>query len=250
VDDPQEGSPSLWVYDVQGHQKTRLTFGPSSAQLPVWSPDSNRIVFSSNLMGAPHLFTIPATGVGQAESLLPSDQYEIPTSWSPDGRYLAFMRRILSGKGHWSLWILPMSGDRKPYPLLDSNYDQTNTIFSPDGKWLAFQSNETGRYEIYLVPFPNATSKLAVSTNGGTGPRWSPDGKELFYLAVDRTVMDASLQNGKTGLQVTATHPLFKSRYYFDVSSDGKRFLTFRDIESQPPAPMTLITNWPAALKK
>jgi serine/threonine protein kinase len=250
VDDPQEGSPNIWVYDAQGHQKTRLTFGPTATQSPIWSPDGNRIVFLSNLKGSPHLFTIFATGVGQVEPLLPSDQYEIPSSWSPDGSYLAFMRRILSGKGHWNLWILPMSGDKKPYQLLDSNYDQANATFSSDGKWLAFQSNETGGYEIYLVPFPNATSKLAVSTNGGRGPRWSPDGKELYYRAADGTVMAASLQNGKAGLQVTATHPLFKSRYSFDVSHDGKRFLTFRDVENQPVAPITLITNWTAELKK
>jgi serine/threonine protein kinase len=251
VDDPQEAIPNLWVYDIQGHHKTRLTFGPSSAQSPTWSSDGNRIVFVSNLKGSPHLFSIPVTGVGQAEALLPSDQFEAPTSESPDGRYLAFDRRSLSGNGHWNVWILPMSGDKKPYPLLDSNYDQGSAIFSPDGKWLAFESKETGRYEIYLVPFPDATSKLAISTDGGRNPRWSLRGQELFYLGEDGRVMAASLHAGKTGLQVTATHPLFKNDlHYFDVSSDGKRFLTFRVAENQAPAPITLISNWTAALKK
>jgi Tol biopolymer transport system component len=142
-------------------------------------------------------------------------------------------------------------GNNKPYPLLNSNYDQGNATFSPDGKWLAFDSEETGRREIYLVPFPDAISKLTISTDGGRRPRWSPDGQELFFISADGRVMAASLHAGKTGLQVTATHPLFKyDAGDLDVSSDGKRFLTFRDVENQPPAPITLITNWTAELKK
>jgi serine/threonine protein kinase len=251
IDNPQDGTPNLWVYDARGSQKTRLTFGPSSAQHFVWAPDSNRVAFDSNPHGLPHLFTIPVTGVGRVESLLPSDQYDTPTSWSPDGRYLAFSRRIPSGKGRWNIWILPVPGNNKPYPLLNSNYDQGNATFSPDGKWLAFDSEETGRREIYLVPFPDATSKLTISTDGGRRPRWSPDGQELFFISADGRVMAASLHAGKTGLQVTATHPLFRyDAGDLDVSSDGKRFLTFRDVENQPPAPITLITNWTAELKK
>jgi serine/threonine protein kinase len=249
--DPEDGSLNLWVYNVLGHQKTRLTSGPSSAQYPVWSPDSNRIVFSSDLKGKLHLFTISATGVGQPALLLPSDQFEEANSWSPDGRYLVFMRRILSGKGHWSLWILPMFGGRKPYPLLDSNYEQWRATFSPDGKWLAFQSNETGRFEIYVVPFPNPNSKLAVSTEGGYAPRWSPDGKQLFYVADNGSLVAASLLEGKSGLQVTTSRLLFDNHgSFFDVAPDGKRFLTLRNAENQPVAPITLITNWPSILYK
>jgi serine/threonine protein kinase/Tol biopolymer transport system component len=251
IDDPQQESPNLWVYAARGNQKARLTFGPATAQNPVWAPDGNRIAFNSNLRGSPNLFTIPVTGVGRMELLLSSESYDVPTSWSPDGRYLAFMRRILSDKSHWEVFILPLSGDKKPYPLLESSYDQGNAAFSPDGKWLALESNETGRYEIYLVPFPQATSKLAVSTDGGRTPKWSPDGQELFYGGADGRLTVASLHPGNSGLQVTATHPLFQyDSLDFDLSSDGKRFLTSRDAENQALAPITLVTNWMAELKK
>jgi eukaryotic-like serine/threonine-protein kinase len=126
----------------------------------------------------------------------------------------------------------------KPYPLLNSNYDQGNATFSPDGKWLAFESEETGRREIYLVRFPDATSKLTISTDGGRRPRWSSDGQELFFMSADGRLMAASLRAGKTGLQVTANQPLFKyDAGDLDVSPDGNRFLTFRDPKTNLPPP-------------
>ena len=168
IDDPQEGTPNLWVYDVRGSQKTRLTFGPSSAQHFVWAPASNRIVFDSNLDGLPHLFTIPVTGVGRVETLLPSDQYDTPTSWSPDGRYLAFSRRSPSGKGHWNIWILPGPGN-KPYPLLNSNYDQGNATFSPDGKWPTIQRVGRNDRPVSSLETQKLTSRYVLSPEGTRG---------------------------------------------------------------------------------
>jgi Tol biopolymer transport system component len=104
-----------------------------------------------------------------------------------------------------------MTGDKEAYPLLNSDYDQGGPAFSPDGNWLAYESNETGRYEIYLVPFPNPTSKLVVSKDGGEMAQWLANGKELYYHSPDGTLMVASLQNDKNGLQITGTRPLFKN---------------------------------------
>jgi Tol biopolymer transport system component len=150
-----------------------------------------------------------------------------------------------------SIWILPTFGDKKPYRLLNSQFNEFAPSFSPDGRWLAFTSIETGRREVYAAPFPTPSAKWQVSTGGGSSPRWSPDGKELYYIAPNGTVVSASLQQGKDGIQVTSTHPLFRTNpQAFDISRDGKRFLIYKDAENQQVAPLTLITNWPAALKK
>jgi eukaryotic-like serine/threonine-protein kinase len=247
--DSQNNIRSTWIIDVRGHQKSRLTYGSPSV-LPVWSPDSNQILFTSIGQGGPRIFSVPATGVGQAELLFPSEGSDYTQSWSSDGRYIAFTR---SDAKNQSLWILPTFGDKKPYRLFESSHSHlvTGAAFSPDVRWLAYQSDETGRNEVYVVPFPEANRRIPVSTGGGGEPCWSPDGKELYYLSGDHTLMSAALQLGKNGLQVSSTRPLFKTNSQtFTVSSDGKRFLVFEEAENQPPSAITLITNWTAALPK
>ena len=249
--DPQDGSWNTWILDLRGHQKTRLTFESSVGYYPVWSPDGNEIVFCTNRLGVSKIFNIPASGVGQAKLFLPSDYADVPTAWSRDGRYIAFLRSPIGEPDKRSLWISPTLGDKKPYRLIESVGAVGEAVFSPDGKWLAYQSNETGRQEIYIVPFPEAKRKIAVSSGGGNTPRWSADGRELYYLGSDGTLMSASIQFGKDGLQVGNTQPLFKtSRMLFDVSPDGKRFLVYKEAEDQSASAITLITNWSKALQK
>lgn len=249
--DPQDGSWNTWILDLSGHQKTRLTFESSVGYYPVWSPDGNEIVFSTNRLGVAKIFSIPASGVGQAKLFLPSDDSDLPTSWSRDGRYIALIRSPIGEPGKQSLWISPTFGDKKPYRLIESVGAVGEAVFSPDGKWLAYHSVETGHLEVYVVPFPEANRKIPVSSGGGSTPRWAPDGRELYYLGSDGTLMSASIQLGKNGLQVGDTQPLFKtSRMRFDVSPDGKRFLVYKEAQDQPSSAITLITNWSGALQK
>jgi Tol biopolymer transport system component len=251
IRDPLETMTSTWMYDSSGQRKTRLTFGPYTAQEPTWSPDGNRIIYSSTAKGGLHMYSIPTSGIGRAELLIDSDKIDYPTSWSSDGRYLAFTRQSSSGDRNLKVWILPMSGDKKPHQLLDSGYYQDRAVFSPNGKWLAFETNENGQDEVYVTPFPSAKSKFLVSTGSGNDPQWSADGKGLYYQADDGTIMAASLQYEGDSLRVTGIQKLFKTNSpTFDVSPDGKRFLISRSAENQAVAPITLITNWPAALKK
>jgi len=249
--DPQDGTWNTWILDLNGHQKTRLTYESSSGIYPVWSPDSSQVVFATNRMGVSNIFGIPASGIGEATLFLPSDESDIPSSWSRDGRYIAFLRSPINGSAKRSLWIAPTGGDKKPYRLIETPGTIAEAAFSPDGEWLAYDSDETGRREVYVVPFPHADRKIAISSGGGNTPRWSPNGKELFYLANDGTLMSTSTLPGKDGLQAGKTQALFKtSRMLFDVAPDGKRFLVYKEAEDQPISSITVISNWSTAIQK
>jgi eukaryotic-like serine/threonine-protein kinase len=249
--DSQDGTWNTWILNLKGHQKTRLTYESSEGYCPVWSPDGNQIIFATNRLGVEKIFSIPASGVGEASLFFPSEEYDNPTSWSRDGKNIAFVRRSINVSNKRSLWIAPTLGDKKPYRLLEVAGTISEAVFSPDGKWLAYDSDETGRREVYVVPFPEANRKIAISSGGGNTPRWSPDGKELFFLTNDGTLMSASLMAGKNELKVGKTQALFKtSGMLYDVAPDGKRFLLYKEAEDQPASSITVISNWSKILQK
>jgi hypothetical protein len=165
--------------------------------------------------------------------------------------------------------VLPLEGDRKPVPFVASEFQETQGQFSPDGKWMAYTSNETGRFEVYVEPFPRgagAVGKRAVSTAGGVEPRWRPDGKELFYLDPGGRLFAVPVQNSgpKSGFSMGAPQALFDTRlsredrrmgwpaplaWSYDVMPDGRRFLVRVIREPGVEAPLVLVTNWQALLK-
>jgi eukaryotic-like serine/threonine-protein kinase len=232
--------------------KTRLTFEPSIAYYAVWSPDSSRLFFASNRFGKAHVFSVAAAGVGQSEQLFSSDVIDLPVSWAPDGRYLALDRNPAGDQGTQTIWIFENFGGKKLRPLFTNSHPpEWGAVFSPDGKWLAYQSNESGPTGVYIVSFPIPDIKIQVSKGVSTNPRWSRDGKELFYLDDETTITVASLQQGKTGLQITRTTSLFKVQPpAFDISADGQRILVYKTAEGLKQPSITLITNWPSLLLK
>jgi eukaryotic-like serine/threonine-protein kinase len=251
--DPKDGSENLWVIDMASHQMTRLTFEKLLAQFPLWSPDGSRLLYSSNRIGHPQMFSIAAAGVSEGQLFLPSDYNDGAESWSPDGRYLIFRRAPIEAIGETGLWVLPLFGDKKAYPLFADSHSQQQwgAVFSPDGKWLAYESNESGAWELYIVPFPNARMKIQISKNGAILPHWSRDGRQLFYLGKDHVITVASLRFAAGGVEVTDTRNLFKLEIPdFEVSADGKRFLVYKAVDNQEPSSLTLITNWTNALPK
>jgi len=174
--------------------------------------------------------------------------------WTADGRFILF--RSNDAAMAYNLWAMPIEGDRKPFPVVQTNFDEPDGQFSPDGKWLAYQSNESGRYEIYVRPFPSPGSTTPISTGGGAQLRWRRDGKELFYVALDGRLMAVPIRlaaNGKAiepgaPLALFATHlggaiqPTLKPQYA--VSRDGQRFLMNTITEEAGASPITLILNW------
>lgn len=177
--------------------------------------------------------------------------------WSPDGRSLLVVH---SGGAGEDLWVLPMEGERKPVPFLQTNFNENQGRFSPDGKWVAYTSDESGRYEVYVRPFPSGSSKWRVSPDGGELPHWRGDGKEIYYLTPDRKLMAAAVNAGRDGLTVSVPQQLFSTQMHlrpsgaplvpYDISSDGKKFLMDAKLADQGESALTVVVNWLGAVKK
>jgi Tol biopolymer transport system component len=193
------------------------------------------------------------------ELLLESDQYKSPADWSSDGRFLLF--HSADRQTGWDLWVLPVSGDKKPFPFMKTPFEERDGQFSPDGKWIAYRSNESGRFEIYVQPFPGPGKKIPISTNGGTQPRWNKNGKEIFYVSLDDKMMATpvkvspdgqSLENGTPAILFPVRIPVgpLSTKQQYAVSSDGQRFLVNLAAGEGKASPITLIYNWkPQAAK-
>ena len=156
--------------------------------------------------------------------------------------------------GQFDLWVLPLFGDRKPFPFIQTSFCECVAEFSPDGRWIAFVSDESGRNEVYVVPFPGPGGKWQVSTAGGNWPRWRRDGRELYYGGPPNQLMVAAVESTGSAFRVNTVRPLFTMRAQlnqgsmYDVAPDGQRFLINTVVE-QAVQPITLVVNWPALLK-
>jgi Tol biopolymer transport system component len=254
--DPAQGNQGrdLWIVDVARGLRTRFTFDPSTEISPIWSSDGSRIVYSSNRKGTADLYQKPSNGSGSDEALLTTGDNKVAGSWSADGRFVLFTNLVMGG----DLWTMHLIGDKKAIPFLQTRFNEANGRFSPDGRWVAYQSNESGRAEVYVAPFPGPGGKWQVSTGGGILPRWRRDGKELFFAVPTGAMMMTASVNGEgTAFQVGAVQALFQvrsggPRYFYDVSADGQRFLlnALPEQATAAAAPLTLVVNWTAGLKK
>jgi Tol biopolymer transport system component len=247
----------IWLYDVARGLRTRFTFDPADEFTSVWSPDGSRVVFNSRRKGHLDLFQKASSGAGTEEVLLEDNVDKYPESWSPDGRFILYATggSTTSTTGS-DLFVLPLSGDRKPFPFLNTQFNEGQGQFSPDGRWIAYRSDESGRGEVYVAPFPGAGGKWQISTGGGIYPRWRRDGTEILYFTPDNRLMAATV-NGKGGnFEVGVVKPLFGTRapigfrYPYDVSADGQRFLINTLPEQATSAPITVVVNWTAGLKR
>lgn len=174
------GNIDIWLLETGRGVFTRLTSDPGNDLYAIWSPDGNRIVFGSNRNGVNDLFWTSSNSAGREQPLLSTPQTKYAVDWSPDGRFVLY--HSLDPRAGYDLWVLPIDRDRqsaqKPVPVVQTAFDERDGQFSPDGKWIAYQSNESGRFEIYLQPFPGPGGRVTMSTNGGAQVRWRHDGQE------------------------------------------------------------------------
>ncbi len=244
----------IWLFDIARGQRTRFTFDPADEFNSVWSPDGSRLAFNARRKGHLDLYQKASSGAGAEEELLADNLDKYPLDWSPDGRFI--LLRVNTPKTGNDLWVLPLFGDRKPFPFLQTPFNEGTGRFSPDGRWIVYGSNESGRNEVYVAPFPGPGGKWQVSAAGGSGPRWGRDGKEIFYLGPDNKLMAATVNGAGSAFEVGAARALFgtraitNQRSMYDPSPDGQRFLVNMLADEDAAAPITLVVNWPALLKK
>jgi eukaryotic-like serine/threonine-protein kinase len=243
----------VWVIDIATNIRSRLTADAGRDVSPVWSRDGTRIAFqSTRLAMGPALRQAFATEARPDELLLegPGNFTMTPSDWSSDGRFIVYTT-------HGSdIWALPLFGDRRPFALARTPFTETSGVFSPDGRWIAYTSNEGGQPDVYVRSFPGDGNKWQVSKDGGRHPLWRADGKELFYLAADGSMMAVSIDT-TSPLNPSVPKSLFPAgaaafgyNQAYGVTKDGQRFLV--NVRSQPTtgtAPLTIVLNWTAAIR-
>jgi Tol biopolymer transport system component len=249
VEDSRFGTSDLWVFEAASGASTRLTSGQIDEGAPVWTPDEARLVFRVDDKGPPDIAEMVVGSPGSERSLLILPGVQQPEDISPDGRRLVFLQDAASTA---DIWLASLEGDHQPKPWFRTPFDERNPRFSPDGRWIAYDSDESGTREVYVALTDGAGEKKRISPSGGRAPRWSRDGKELFYAAPDDSIVAVPVTSA-TSLQAGPGASLFRLETgirNFDVSPDGSRFLVTTPLEKSPESPIRVILNWQAALKK
>ncbi len=257
VVNPQTGTDELWSFPVSGGVSTRLTFGSGRKIWSVWSPDGKYLAYATVAGGQSAIFRKPTDGSGEPETLYAPGPTH-PTAnlavidWSPDGRYLSY-GFVNTVEGHEENWILPVVGEKKPFQVVHTDAGVYDGNFSPDGRWFAYFSFESGRPEVYVIPFPGPGGKYQISHTGGWIVRWTRGGN-LIYSTIGSRLMEADLALGGTSLQVKSIRPLFEmnppsiAMPLFDVTPDGQKFVVVTSDQPESSS-ISLVTNWTALLR-
>jgi len=246
---------ALWLVDPSHQVLFARTTDRSLARYPVWSRSAEQIAFASVRGGSVKFSTKSSSGADNEETLFDTPQWLVLSDWSPDSRFLLFFGP--DPKTGTDLWVLP-TDTHVPRLFLATAANEMWGQFSPDGRWIAYQSNETGRFEVYVRPFPGPGGPIPISTAGGIYTRWSRDGNEIYYVAPDATLMAVRLRRTPTSISADTPVRLFKTRrvgggvnvigyaHQYDVAPDG-RFLINVEPESNL-RPITLVMNWKSSI--
>jgi Tol biopolymer transport system component len=247
------GPEDLWIYEFERNTLMRFTFGGGAAY-PIWTPDSRRIIFRTR-MPAFSFRSKAANGVGAEESVLGKDFDDFgatPSSVSPDGKTLLFERHGPTGAA--GAYTIPLEGSGKAQAVLQSNFGQMQATYSPDGHWMVYTSNESGRDEIYVQPFPGPGGKWLLSADGGAYPRWAQNGREIFFRSEDR-MMSVPVETQPT-FKVGTARMLFRGGGYvalgnYDVAPDSQHFLMIKEKEAPASAKeLNIILHWTDELRR
>ena len=259
----QEGEQlDVFVYDMSRGTLTRVTLEGMNDS-PVWASDGKRVTFESTTNGPPNLFWAQPDGSSAPERLTTSENWQNPASWSPDGKVLAFIEE--SPTTGLDIWVLPFGdGEHEPRPIVQTRFQEWYATFSPDGRWLAYSSDESGREEIYVQPYPGPGERTQISIKGGFSPAWARDGRELFYrvwpegppwklrmMTVNITTDPAFIAGKPRMLFEEDRYQTSDPLRSYDVAADGRfLMLKFSEQPSEPVTQLRVVLNWFEELKR
>jgi Tol biopolymer transport system component len=246
--DSESRNYDIWLYDLARGVNTRFTFDAGLDVIPSWSPDGERIIFSSDREGQIDVFQKHFSGAEDEEGLLSVGRDAFVSSFSPDGRFASVSVRE-NAASKWDLWMVDLEGDGTPTPFVEGEFSEWIGQFSPDGRWVAYQSDESGRDEIYVRSFPGGEGKWQISRGGGSGPMWSKDGREILFDSEDGKLMAVEVEADGSSLNVGIGQALFDldarvELEVYDISDDGSRFLASVSSSERSINPITLVVNW------
>jgi serine/threonine-protein kinase len=251
----ENGSPDIWVYEFARNTLTRLTFPPGSSTTPLWTPDGRRIVYNTRTTAPSYsVRSKPADGSGGEEKLSGRELDDLGASLysvSPDGKTLLVGAYTA---GRQAIQALSLDGNAKIQPFLQSSSNIYGAYFSPDGRWVVYMSEESGRREVYVQPFPGPGGKWMISTEGGESPRWSPTGREIFYRSGEKLMIvpvetQAAFKAGTPRVWFQGAGYLGQQHY--DIAGDGQHLLMVKQEEpSTAPRELNVILNWPDELNR
>lgn len=269
-----KGDPNsdIWIQELKRDVPTRLTFDTSVDKgAPIWSPDGTDVLFDIALGGKTPagIYRKSSSGTGKEELLAQPKEPDAmlwPTDWSRDGRFILCAQGEIVVRNRGEIWVVPLSADHKPRVFIRAPGAAYDGQFSPNGRFVAYVSKESGREEVYIVPFDEnqisktpafeqvaITKRWQVSANGGAFPRWRRDGKELFYVAPGGQFVAVAVETKGNTLSLSEARPLFRkplaaAAFPYDVSPDGQRFLV-NSFEETETLPLTLVLNWKELLQ-
>jgi dipeptidyl aminopeptidase/acylaminoacyl peptidase len=251
----------IWLRDTTRGVLRRMTFEAGIDRSAVWYPDGSRLVFTTNRRGRGDLVQKRVDGSGEETVIVATPEAKQAADFSPDGRFLIFRSQNL--KTRYDIWAVRVtqgpSGDlvldgEKPFVVAQTASDERDPQFSPDGRWIAYESDESGRFEVYVQPFPGPGPKFAISRNGGAQVRWSQVGQELFYIGLDNRLMSVTvaLDAARQQAKIEEAVPLFMTnvggavtvrRQQYVVSADSRRFLMNAIVQQAGASPITVVQN-------
>ena len=247
----QNSNLDIWIWDIAREVKSRLTTDPADDFAPQWSPTGEEITFYSNRKGNHDIFSVRTDGNSEPRALVATPDEERLPDWSRDGNQMFYDRiDIETGVDLWLLERAGDSGEWESRPFLQTPFAETNATFSPDSRYVAYVSDETGQNEVYVRSFPDAGRKSTVSPSGGEQPRWSRDGKELFYIEGNTLVAASVSTTPNFSLNsASSTHSAIQlaavelGRSY-DLSLDGRQILISAPVSGDAERQIRVVQNW------
>jgi serine/threonine protein kinase len=260
--DPQSQSPDIWILDATSGGSSRVTSDPRNDWFPIWAPGGERLFFSSTRAGSSTLYEKATAAPGQGE---PVTETQFSGMYASDVTHdgstvLAFQTTntfsMPNAGGGYDLVTIPLAGDRKPHAFLASPFNEVQGRLSPNGRWIAYASDESGRFEVYVRPYPSGNGQWPISSGGGMQPEWRGDGKELFFISGDGHLMAAEVTTAPPTFSASVPRALFAVEVPepaapfstdYAITADGQRFLINTVVEQPVRPSLTVILNWAPA---